>query len=195
MSYFSAARQCGSAVLCYAQLLSCVWLFATPWLYGPPGSMPLLMGILLLSPSIHMHEHGVGCHARLWGIYLTGESHWGPPALQVNSFPTELPGMPGNQLFVHIHLLPLEPACPPIPALWSSQSTELSPLHCPVASHSWAHGLNLPLVTFLDSWLWRHSSDLSKSVSVFVLNQFTVLSTVEKGNYFSTFLPVLAVNF
>ena len=67
MSYFSAARQCGSAVLCYAQLLSCFWLFATPWLYGPPGSMPLSMGILLLSPSIHMHEHGVGCHARLRG--------------------------------------------------------------------------------------------------------------------------------
>ena len=88
-----------------------------------------------LPPSICMNMEWVAMPAS-GGIFLTGESHRGPPALQVNSFPAELPGMPGNQLFVHIHLLPLEPACPPMPALWSSQSTELSPLRCPVASHS-----------------------------------------------------------
>ena len=66
-------------------------------------------------------------------------------------------------IYIYIYLLTLEPSPLISQPSRSWQSTELSSLCYTAASHSWAHGLNLPLITFLYSWLWRHSSDLSKS--------------------------------
>ena len=74
------------------------------------------------------------------------------------------PWVSSMYVYIYIYLLPLEPSPLISQPSRSSQSTELSWAPCAIQQlHSWAHGLNLPLITFLDSWLWRHSSDLSKS--------------------------------
>ena len=66
-------------------------------------SCPTLCDLVDSSPSgssVHGDspgkKTGVGCHALLQGIFLTQGWNPGPPALQVDSLPTEPPGKPKN---------------------------------------------------------------------------------------------------
>ena len=75
-------------LLCCAQLLSHVRLFATLW---PVVCQPSLsMGIL----QARILEYAA--HALLQGIFLTQRSNPGFPALQMDSLPSEPPGKPMN---------------------------------------------------------------------------------------------------
>ena len=76
-------------------ILDCavLWLVALSFLTvchpmecSPPGS-----SVYGDSPG---KNTGVGCHALLQGIFLTQGLNPGPPALQADSLPAELPGKP-----------------------------------------------------------------------------------------------------
>ena len=100
------------------KLLSCVQLFATPWMiqsmefsrpehwrrypFPSPGDLPN-PGVKPRSPTLQADSlpaelqgkpknTGVGSLSLLQGIFLTQESNWGSLALQTDSLPTELWG-------------------------------------------------------------------------------------------------------
>ena len=94
------------------ELLSHVWLFATPWT-RPPGS-----SVHGDSPS---KNPGVGCHAFLQGIFPNPEIEPRSPALQADFLPSEWPGEPMNTGMGSLSLLQ---------GIFLTQELNQSLLHC-----------------------------------------------------------------
>ena len=72
---------------CY--LLSCVWLFVTPWTIAQQAP---------LSMEFSKKEYWVGSQSLLHGILSTQGSKLESPALQADSLPSEPPGKPEEEI-------------------------------------------------------------------------------------------------